>query len=272
VVQKKDRYGNYKKRASRISLRLDKRSEHGPCDIIGDVHGCADELFELLEKLGYVNEKGCYTHPQGRRAVFLGDLCDRGPRNVDVLRAVMAMVEAKAALCVVGNHDDKLMRWLMGRNVQLTHGLENTAAELLRESGDFREKVRGFLSGLVSHYILDDGKLVVAHAGIKENLQGIDTVWVRKFCLYGEVTGEVDQYGFPIRKDWANEYRGRATVVYGHTPGPEPVIKNNTYCIDTACVFGGKLTALRYPELELVSVPARRVYSEPPQSLAAIMP
>ncbi|MGI6202122.1 MAG: metallophosphoesterase [Eubacteriales bacterium] len=251
----------------RVSPRLDKRGEHGPFDIIGDVHGCAGELFELLEKLGYTIEKGTYAHPDGRRVVFLGDLCDRGPRNVDVLRAVMAMVDGGSALCVVGNHDDKLMRWLAGRNVQRTHGLQDTVDELVRESASFRARAAKFLGSLVSHYILDGGKLVVAHAGIKENLQGKDSKYVRKFCIYGDITGEFDETGFPIRRDWANDYRGRAAVVYGHTPHLEPVIKNNTWCIDTACVFGGKLTALRYPEFELVSVPAHMKYSEPAKPL-----
>lgn len=251
----------------RISPRLDKRGEHGPFDIIGDVHGCGDELFVLLHGLGYVNEKGCYAHPEGRRAIFLGDLCDRGPRNVDVLRAVMAMVEGGSAMCIVGNHDDKLMRWLNGRNVQLTHGLQDTADELKHESAGFRAHAAKFIADRPSHYILDDGMLVVAHAGIKESLQGIDSKRVRDFCIYGELTGEKDEYGFPIRLDWAADYHGRATVVYGHTPHPEPVITNNTYCIDTACVFGGKLTALRYPEFELVSVPARKAYSEPAKPL-----
>lgn len=248
----------------RTPLWNDKKHEHGPFDIIGDVHGCYDELCELLSSLGYVlNPEGVMFHPDGRKAIFLGDLCDRGPKNAEVMRLVMSMVQYGSALCVPGNHDIKLLRHLSGRNVQLTHGLQSTVDEFSQESQVFRDEVAKFLDSLISHYVLDEGKLVVAHAGIKEHFQGRGSVRVRDFCLYGETTGETDEYGLPIRLDWANEYRGRAMVVYGHIPQVEPYILNNTYCIDTGCVFGGKLTALRYPERVFVSVKARKVYYEP---------
>ena len=248
----------------RTPLWNDKKAEHGPFDIIGDVHGCYDELYELLTTLGYTADAdGVIAHPDGRRAVFIGDLCDRGPKNMGVLRLVMDMVSSGSALCVPGNHDVKLLRWLNGRDVQMSHGLQNTVDELSRESEEFRADAAKFLESLVSHYVLDDGKLVVAHAGVKEHFQGRGSARVRDFCLYGETTGETDEYGLPVRLDWANEYRGRAMVVYGHIPQVEPAILNNTYCLDTGCVFGGKLTALRYPERELVNVKAKTVYYQP---------
>ncbi|MDR1193820.1 MAG: polynucleotide kinase-phosphatase [Peptococcaceae bacterium] len=253
----------------RVPLWNDKKAESGPFDIIGDIHGCHDELLELLTTLGYAqNAEGVMIHPQGRRAVFLGDLCDRGPKNAAVLRLVMAMTRKGDALCVPGNHDVKLSRWLRGRDVQITHGLQNTIDELAPESEEFRGDAAKFLDGLISHYVLDGGKLVVAHAGVKEHFQGRGSMRVRDFCLYGETTGETDEYGLPVRLDWTNEYRGRAMVVYGHIPQVEPAILNNTYCLDTGCVFGGKLTALRYPERELVSVKARAVYYEPLKPLS----
>lgn len=261
----------------RVPLWNDKTDEHGPFDVIGDVHGCADELEELLAELGYVGSKieepgagwgdVLYTHPEGRKAFFVGDLVDRGPRILDVLRIVRPMVEAGSALCVPGNHDMKLMKKLNGRNVQVTHGLAESIAEIdalpdeVREP--FCEDLKKFLDGLVSHYVCDDGKLVVAHAGLKESMQGRGSGKVRDFCLYGETTGETDEFGLPVRHNWAADYRGRATVVYGHTPVPEPDWLNNTINIDTGCVFGGRLTALRYPERELVSVPAKQTYCEP---------
>ena len=113
-----------------------------------------------------------------------------------------------------------------------------------------------FLDGLVSHYVLDGGRLVVAHAGLQAEMHGRASAAVRAFALYGETTGETDEFGLPVRYPWAQDYRGQAAVVYGHTPVPEPDWVNNTICIDTGCVFGGRLTALRYPERELVSVPA----------------
>src|SRR5437762_9815 len=248
----------------RQPLWNDRKADHGPFDIIGDVHGCCDELEELLGKLGYAAAAGSvWRHPGGRKAVFLGDLVDRGPRIPDVLKLVMAMVEAETAYCVPGNHDMKLVRQLGGRDVQLTHGLAESVAQLESESPELRKKVAAFLDDLVSHYVFDDGKLVVAHAGMKEEMQGRGSGKVRAFAQYGETTGESDEFGLPIRYNWAADYRGQAMVVYGHTPVPVPEWLNRTINIDTGCVFGGKLTALRYPERELVSVPAAQTYCEP---------
>lgn len=249
----------------------DEKNEHGPLDIIGDIHGCGDELLELLAKLGYSilknpdGEDGYFsvTHPEGRKVVFLGDLVDRGPRIVLVLKLAMSMVWSGMAYCLPGNHDMKLLRKLNGRNVQVQHGLEETLRQLLEEPPKFSEEVREFLTGMVRHYLFNDGKLVVAHAGLKEELQRMDTKQAREFALYGETTGELDEYGLPVRLNWAGTYRGKAMVVYGHTPKAEAEWENGTINIDTGCVFGGKLTALRYPELELMDVPARREYAEP---------
>ncbi len=255
------------------------KHEHGPFDIIGDVHGCFDELIELLTQLGYSVEKrsngpGSLAYsvkaPEGRKVVLLGDLVDRGPKIPEVLRLVMSMVQAGTALCVPGNHDIKLMRKLRGKDVQITHGLADSLQQLDKESPEFRAQVSDFLDELVSHYVLDEGKLVVAHAGMKEEMQGRGSGKVRDFALYGETTGETDEFGLPVRYNWAAEYRGRAMVVYGHTPVPQPDWLNRTINIDTGCVFGGKLTALRYPEKELVSVAARETYAEPVKPLAAV--
>jgi polynucleotide kinase-phosphatase len=202
-----------------------------------------------------------------RKVIFLGDLVDRGPASPQVLRLVMSMVRDGLALCVPGNHDIKLLRHLNGKNVSLTHGLAETVAQLEAETPAFKEQVRLFLDGLVSHYVLDGGRLVVAHAGMPEAMQGRGSGTVRSFALFGETTGEIDEFGLPVRYAWASDYRGRATVVYGHTPVPEPEWLNNTIDIDTGCVFGGRLTALRYPERALVAVPAHEVYCEPSRPL-----
>jgi protein phosphatase len=237
--------------------------EHGPFDIIGDVHGCFDELITLFHKLGYTIDGDQVTPPEGRKAVFVGDLVDRGPKIPQVLRLAMRMVEQGTAFCVPGNHDMKLMRKLKGRDVQITHGLAESVAQLAGEPPEFTKEVAKFIDDLVSHYVFDDGKLVVAHAGMKEEMQGRGSGKVREFALFGETTGETDDYGLPVRYNWASEYRGKAMVVYGHTPIVEPEWLNRTINIDTGCVFGGKLTAFRYPEKELVPVLAQRVYYEP---------
>ncbi|OCX52019.1 polynucleotide kinase-phosphatase [Mucilaginibacter sp. PPCGB 2223] len=247
----------------RDPLYNNKKVETGPLDIIGDVHGCYDELIALLTDLGYTDNGETWTHPEGRKAVFAGDLVDRGPKTPEVLKLVMRMTATGNAYCVPGNHDIKLMRWLSGKNVQAKHGLQESIDQLSVETQEFRDQVKKFLDGLISHYVFDEGKLVVAHAGLKESMQGRGSGAVREFCLYGETTGETDEFGLPVRLNWAAEYKGRAMVVYGHTPVPEAQWLNNTIDIDTGCVFGGSLTALRYPERELVAVKAAQVYCEP---------
>ncbi len=258
----------------RRRMPFDRQEERGPFDIVGDVHGCYDELLALLGQLGYQVQRqegpsGEPTYaahsPPGRKLIFVGDLIDRGPRSVDVLRLVMALAVQGLALVVTGNHDDKLRRYLEGRDVKVGHGLAQTLAELEQEPLAFHERVLAFLSELPGHYLLDGGHLCVAHAGLREDLQGRESRRVRAFSLYGETTGEVDEHGLPIRGDWGRAYTGRALVIHGHTPVARPEWLNRTINIDTGCVFGGRLTALRYPEKELVSVPARRVYSVAPR-------
>jgi protein phosphatase len=268
---------------TREPLWNNKKDVHGPFDIIGDVHGCGDELETLLGSLGYdVEERRdgvgldtgpVYRHPDGRQAVFVGDLVDRGPRVLDTLRIVRNMVEAGSGLCVMGNHEKKLLRALQGRNVQVTHGLAESLAEIEALPADdrpaFTEALKTWLDGLISHYVLDDGRLVVAHAGLKEEMQGRGSGAVREFALYGDTTGETDEFGLPVRLNWAADYRGKAMVVYGHTPVPDAEWLNNTTDVDTGCVFGGKLTALRYPERDFVSVPALQTYYEPARPFLA---
>ncbi|MDT0378247.1 polynucleotide kinase-phosphatase [Streptomyces sp. DSM 42041] len=260
----------------------DLRQLTGPFDIVGDVHGCRAELETLLaDRLGYRLERDARgravgaRHPEGRTAVFVGDLVDRGPDSPGVLRLVMGMVEAGTALCVPGNHENKLGRWLKGRKVKVAHGLAETVEQMEKEAQDdpeFAGRVGTFVDGLVSHYVLDGGALVVCHAGLPEKYHGRTSGRVRAHALYGETTGETDEFGLPVRYPWAEDYRGRAAVVYGHTPVPRASWVNNTLCLDTGCVFGGAMTALRWPERELVDVPAEQVWYEPVRPLATDAP
>jgi protein phosphatase len=262
---------------ARQPLWTDKRTHTGPFDIIGDVHGCADELQALLARLGYRVEWSdetakrtvTVTPPEGRKLVFVGDLVDRGPNTPDVLRIAMSMTAAGTAYAVQGNHDRKLERWLAGRKVTVAHGLQQTIDQLAGEDRGFREAVATFLDGLRSHVWLDGGRLAVAHAGLKEEMIGRGSGAVREFALFGETTGEIDEFGLPVRADWAANYRGPTTVVYGHTPVVRAEWVNNTICIDTGCVFGGSLTALRWPEKEIVDVAAERTWCEPIRPLAS---
>ncbi|WP_280354435.1 polynucleotide kinase-phosphatase [Nocardia otitidiscaviarum] len=261
--------------ATIVNERLwnDRRDLTGPFDVIGDVHGCRSELETLLDTLGYRlarDEHGRPVdarHPDGRTAVFVGDLVDRGPDTPGVLRLVMGMVAAGNALCVTGNHEFKLVRALDGRKVKIAHGLAESLDQLAAEDEAFRKAAHEWCRALVSHYVLDDGKLVVAHAGLKEEYQGRASGRVRSFAMYGETTGETDEYGLPVRYPWADDYRGRAMVLYGHTPVTRLQWVNNTLCLDTGVVFGGQLSALRYPEKETVSVAAEQVWFEPARPL-----
>ncbi|QVK18280.1 polynucleotide kinase-phosphatase [Mycoplasmatota bacterium] len=246
-----------------------KKDEKGPFDIIGDVHGCYDELIELLTRLNYKVETDYtkkygvkITAPENRRLIFLGDLNDRGPKSVETFKLVMTCVEEKIAFFIPGNHEIKLLRKLSGKNVSINHGLDSTLKQLKKETDEFKEKLQIFIDQSVSHYVLDDGKLVVAHAGLPEHYHGRTSGRVRSFSIFGDVTGEKDEEGLPIRNDWTSDYRGDAVVVYGHVPQKKVYQSNNTFCIDTGCVFGGELTALRYPELECVSVLANDIYCD----------
>jgi protein phosphatase len=222
----------------------------GPFDIIGDVHGCYEELAELLGRLGYVLAGGGGPrHPGGRRAVFVGDLVNRGPASPDVLRLAMSMVLSANAACVQGNHDLTLLEALRVRGVvpptgepgplpapgaveeALSHGLAESLEQLEGEPSEFLAQVAGFLEGLASHLVLDGGDLVVAHDGAPPELGG--------------------------------QVPPGTVVVYGHTPVASAIWADRSICIDTGCVYGGRLTALRYPERELVSVAARKIYWVP---------
>ena len=227
-------------------------------DVIGDVHGCAEELKHLLSKMGYSPNNGLYLHPKGRKVAFVGDLTDRGPDSLGVVRLVSALVDAGVGYYVPGNHCNKLYRFLLGNKVQHTHGLETTVAEFEGLSDSLQQQFRKTFIKLYEeaplYHVLDNGKLIVAHAGIKKKYIGKHGERVKTFVLYGDITGEFHDNGMPVRRDWAQEYDGDAWIIYGHTPVREVRIVNKTANIDTGAVFGGKLSALRYPEMETISV------------------
>jgi protein phosphatase len=245
-------------------------------DIIGDVHGCYDELQELVALLGQrATDDAQRSGDVGdaiRTLVFVGDLVDRGPRTPDVLRDVMSLVHSGKGLCVRGNHDDKLLRYLRGKKVIVNNGLEESVAQLNACTAAFRDEAADFIESMPYYLTLNDGTLIVAHAGLEQRLHNEakhprNSDAVRSFALYGSTTGKKDELGLPVRLNWAADYQGEPTIVYGHTPVREPHWQNNTINIDTGCVFGGRLTALRYPERELVSIPAKKEYAIPRRSL-----
>jgi protein phosphatase len=246
-----------------------RRKHCSSCDIIGDIHGCFEELQQLLHLLGYrhTSEYDCYNHPADRKAIFLGDIVDRGPNSTAVIDLVIAMVKQNQAIYLPGNHCDKFVRYLQGNNVMINHGLENTLENLKIYDAKAREYLSQQFIEMYEqappYLMLDNDKLLVSHAGLPEAFHGRLSNKIRSFALYGDVTGKIDECGRPMRRDWAKEYRGKTLVVYGHTPTLYPRFVNNTINIDQGCVFGGSLSALRYPERELVSIPAKYIYWQP---------
>ncbi|MDQ0198203.1 bis(5'-nucleosyl)-tetraphosphatase PrpE [Neobacillus ginsengisoli] len=234
-------------------------------DIIGDIHGCLPEFKVLTEKLGYKWDNGIPMHPENRVLGFVGDLTDRGPESLKVIEIVWRLViEQKKAYYTPGNHCNKLYRFFLGNKVQISHGLETTVAEYESlykgDQQSIRKKFIELYENAPLYLELDKRNLIIAHAGIKEEFIGQTHSKVKTFVLYGDITGEKHPDGSPVRRDWAKEYHGKPCIVYGHTPVNEPRMINNTYNIDTGAVFGGLLTALRYPEMELVSVVSTMPY------------
>ncbi|WNF35726.1 bis(5'-nucleosyl)-tetraphosphatase PrpE [Bacillaceae bacterium IKA-2] len=234
-------------------------------DVIGDIHGCYDEFEQLTKKLGYDWSEGYPLHSEGRMLAFVGDLTDRGPNSLKVIEVVADLVKNGFAHYTPGNHCDKLYRYFLGRNVQETHGLETTVAELKglskAEYATIRKKYIELYENAPLYLILEERQLVIAHAGIRSDYIGREDKRVRTFVLYGDITGEKNPDGSPVRRDWAQEYTNQQSfIVYGHTPVHEPRLVNHTINIDTGCVFGGSLTAFRYPEKETVAVPSKQAF------------
>ncbi|MDT2048070.1 hypothetical protein CHN50_18805 [Priestia aryabhattai] len=234
-------------------------------DIIGDIHGCYDELVELTTKLGYSWNSSYPVHPENRHLAFVGDLMDRGPHSLKVIELVWHLVvKQKKAYYCPGNHCNKLYRFFKGNKVQIKHGLETTVAEYnalsQTQQQDIKHKFMELYENAPLYVHLKHEQLVIAHAGIRADYIGRSDKKVKTFVLYGDITGETHPDGSPVRNDWAQHYNGTPLVVYGHTPITSPKLRNNTINIDTGAVFGGKLTAFRYPEKELVSVSSSMPY------------
>jgi len=242
-------------------------------DFVGDVHGCHDEFLELLGLLGYERGRdGTYRHPGGRKLLSLGDITSRGPASIAMLQFFIRHINAGLAEMVDSNHGWKIARWLDGRPVTLAHGDEKVDEEFRQFQMEFgpkktsllKEQSRRLLFSSPSHMMIRQKDKLVAvavHAGIRDDYIGMESPAVHTFCRYGDVAG-IGPDGRPIRKDWAQERKtNQPLIVWGHDPRPKPERLNGTLNIDQGCVFGGMLTAYRFPEDELLSVPAKKNYS-----------
>lgn len=246
-------------------------------DVIGDIHGCFDEFIEILSKLGYIkNEEGYFIHPEGRKILSLGDVMSRGPRSIETLQFFQKHVTAGLAYMIDSNHGWKIARWLDGKNVKLAHGDENVKAEFdeyeikfgIEESERLKEQIRDLLIEAKSHYIIQKNGVnlaVAVHAGIKDHYIGKQSPRISDFCRYGDTDG-IDDNGKPIRKDWSIAHQSSELILWGHDPRQHPLLVNNTLNIDQGVVFGGSLTAYRFPERKFVSVKSKEDYANVPDN------
>lgn len=241
----------------------------GALDIIGDVHGCLDELTSLLEKLGYERTEDGYAHPEKRKAVFLGDIANRGPNSLGTLALVMDMVSGGNAFYTPGNHCNILYQYFLDQYEKSdlsTEGVETTIEELEdlseEERAEFRERFKNLYEMSPPYLVFHDGELVVTHAGIRERDIGKVNEEIAQFCLRGDTLEETTDQGYPIRRPWPLSYNGDSLVVYGHSPVEKATFVNGTINIDQGAVYGGYLTALQFPERELMHVKAQEDYSD----------
>ncbi|PJN91115.1 polynucleotide kinase-phosphatase [Bacillus sp. mrc49] len=256
---------------SRNTNPLEKDIGHG-IDIIGDIHGCHEELILLLDKLGYQkNQEGLYLHPDGRKFVSVGDVMSRGPESLRTMLFFHEHVQKGVAYMIDSNHGWKIARWLDGRNVTLHHGDEKVAEDFKRyeeehgseKTAETKQALKKFLLQAPSHYVFTKNgvqTVICVHAGIKDAFIGKQSEAISDFCRYGDTDG-FDERGKPVRKDWYISHKKSTLIVWGHDPKPQPLLINNTINIDQGAVFGGALTAFRYPEGEVISVQASQNHS-----------
>jgi protein phosphatase len=228
-------------------------------DIIGDVHGCWDALRRLCDALGYDE---ALRHPEDRVLAFVGDLVNRGPDSALVLQSVSRLVRQGCAKLALGNHDDALQRYLCGESVDTKDGgLHKTITDLESRSDweTFQKAILSLYAQAALYWVLDGGALIVAHAGIEEAMIGKHDPETRRFVLHGDAIGKSPE-GKTLRRDWAADYHGAAFIVYGHTPQERAEVRGRTVNIDTGAYRGGFLTAFRWPEQTLLSVPSNYEY------------
>lgn len=280
--------------ASLMPSGWDRRTLTAPgFDIVGDVHGCLDELQEMMRRLGYRPDG---SHPEGRMLVSVGDMVDRGPRSLDTLEFALDLVDSGRLLMVQGNHENKLLRYLRkliaaadtpdGPSSVITrlrdggdgapaqgeaHGLTATLTEIVaRRTPDEWARLAARIARLPHHMVLDGGKLVIVHGAVRADLLGRVDPEADGHFLYGAPIGSFGPDGLPVRSDWQPDWEGEGFVVAGHTLVSEPRLCDaggGSAMIDTGLVHGdeardaftgetftGYLTALRFPERTFVRV------------------
>ncbi|HEV2706590.1 MAG TPA: metallophosphoesterase [Pyrinomonadaceae bacterium] len=215
--------------------------------VVGDIHGCYDELMELCEKVGLNADD---------RVVAVGDLIVKGEKNREVLELFMSDPRFTS---VIGNHDLALLRRWRGDEVKL----KKAQKAARRELKDGQERYAAYLASLP--YVLDLGSHLVVHAGLRPGV-ALDAQKEEDLTELRGLDGKHprSRKGRP----WYKVYEGPQTVLFGHWPAPEPRRGPYALGLDTGCVYGHRLTAYVLETSELVSVPARRVYEAPGREFA----
>ncbi len=226
--------------------------------IVGDIHGCIDEFNELIKKLSYDKKSD--------RLILLGDLIDRGPDSVAVVRKARQM----DLECVMGNHEYKFLKWFKSYNSK------NDVYDRKDYYLQLSDEDINYIAQMPTSIKLEN--TIVVHAGLKpgislSNQSKDDLMYLRytdkdkkfislkKISKFGkEATGA---------HFWTEFWYGPESVVYGHNVHSfeEPLIEEvrpGVFCygLDTGCCFGGKLTAMVLETKEIVQVQAKRTYYE----------
>ena len=211
--------------------------------IIGDIHGCYDELCELLDRVGPV---------AGDRVISVGDLIVKGEKNREVLD-LFSVDERFSA--VIGNHDRALLRYWRGEAVKLKESQERTRVELEPD----RERYSAYLNSLP--YMIDLGTHLVVHAGVRPGVALKDQAAedLTELRTLGE--DRTSRVGLP----WYEVYDGDQVVLFGHWPASQPRRAPRAIGLDTGCVYGYQLTAYIIEADDFISVKARRDYASPKQ-------
>lgn len=206
--------------------------------VVGDIHGCYDELSDLLSKADFTAND---------RVVAVGDLITKGPKNRAVLDRFIA---DERFTSVIGNHDLALLRFWRGEPVQLTRA-QTDAFDQLENS---RKQYEAYLASLP--FLIDFGKYVVVHAGVRPHIplarqSSSDLTELRTLGR-----DRASREGVP----WYEVYDGEQSVLFGHWPASQPRVAPRAIGLDTGCVYGNRLTAFIIETGEFISVPARAAY------------
>jgi len=216
--------------------------------IVGDVHGCREELEDLLEESGWED---------GDQLVLVGDLVAKGPDSLGVIRLVREL-EGRA---VRGNHDQHCLKWWDAKRAggelpTLKPAHQRVADELTDEDWQW-------LAALPLWIELPEHDALVVHAGLLPDLpledQDPDDLMNMRSILDDGTASRSNEEGTP----WASVWPGPRLVVFGHDAVRGLQNRPHSVGLDTGCVYGGWLTGLWVPRRDLVSVPARGTYAQP---------